>query len=261
MYWPSPPGVPHAQSQGTTQICSLCSTLWTVWRRTTYVMASQLKSQDQDPWRILSTPDNNQLFFLDSASAGRKASRIYTQLRSGHCHLLQDYNHRVFGEPNDIFTDVELHHKTWATCSLATHTQLTCHQKIYSGIRWDQFVRLTTSTDLTTDLVVANNRERKWCTLKGDTTFECRLKTGHTRHMLQCKLLTHPCSNDRGKRCAERWKKLVWWRVYPEFGNTYSEYMIQSSVLCDTFLYLLIPLYHFILYRLGKSLKYVQTID
>ena len=28
-----------------------------------------------------------------------------SQLRSGHCHLLQDYKHRVFGEPSDICTN------------------------------------------------------------------------------------------------------------------------------------------------------------
>ena len=28
-----------------------------------------------------------------------------SQLRSGHCHLLQDYKHRVLGEPSDICTD------------------------------------------------------------------------------------------------------------------------------------------------------------
>ena len=28
-----------------------------------------------------------------------------SQLRSGHCHVLQDYKHRVFGEPSDICTD------------------------------------------------------------------------------------------------------------------------------------------------------------
>ena len=44
----------------------------------------------------------------------------------------------------------------------APHTRLTCHQRIYGGIRWDQFVHLATSTtetltDLTTDLVMANN--------------------------------------------------------------------------------------------------------
>ena len=27
-----------------------------------------------------------------------------SQLRSGHCHLLQNYTHRVFGEPSDICT-------------------------------------------------------------------------------------------------------------------------------------------------------------
>ena len=26
-----------------------------------------------------------------------------SQLRSGHCHLLQDYKHRVFGKPSDIW--------------------------------------------------------------------------------------------------------------------------------------------------------------
>ena len=57
---------------------------------------------------------------------------------------------------------VALHHKIWDTCSLAPHTRLTCHQRIYGGIRWDQFVRSAISTtetltDLKTDLVVANN--------------------------------------------------------------------------------------------------------
>ena len=46
--------------------------------------------------------------------------------------------------------------------SLAPHTRLTCHQRIYGGIRWDQFVHLAilateTLTDLKTELVVANN--------------------------------------------------------------------------------------------------------
>ena len=62
------------------------------------------------------------------------------QLRSGHSHLLQDYKHRVFGEPSDICTD----------CSLAPHTRLTCHQRIYGGKRGDQFVCLATSTTETT---------------------------------------------------------------------------------------------------------------
>ena len=131
-------------------------------------MASQAKTHEGD-----STPDITQLFFLDSSQARRKASRICThavdyaiqlldnnrvlkerpppisdngqklnqrqqctvlQLRSGHCHLLQDYNHRVFGEPSDICTDCGASKKTLDTCSLATHTRLTCHQRIYGGI-------------------------------------------------------------------------------------------------------------------------------
>ena len=49
----------------------------------------------------------------------------------------------------------------WQTTTTTT-TRLTCHQRIYGGIRWDQFVRLAiwtteTLTDLKTDLVVANN--------------------------------------------------------------------------------------------------------
>ena len=61
---------------------------------------------------------------------------------------------------------VELHHKPGPSCSLATHTRRTYHQRIYGGIRWDQFVRSAISTtgtltDLTTDLVVANNRKIK----------------------------------------------------------------------------------------------------
>ena len=50
----------------------------------------------------------------------------------------------------------------WDICSLAPHTRLTCHQRIYGGIRWDQFVRLAISTTVTltalkTDLIIANN--------------------------------------------------------------------------------------------------------
>ena len=45
------------------------------------------------------------------------------------------------------------------------------HQRIYGGIRWDQFVRLTTSTtgtltDLTADQVVANNNRHYKATLQ-----------------------------------------------------------------------------------------------
>ena len=66
-----------------------------------------------------------------------------SQLRSGHCHLLQDYKHRVLGEPSDIWTD----------CGASPHTRPICHQRIYGGSRWDQFMRLAISTTETlTDL-------------------------------------------------------------------------------------------------------------
>ena len=35
----------------------------------------------------------------------RRQRCTLSQLRSGHCHLLQDYKHRVIGEPSDICTD------------------------------------------------------------------------------------------------------------------------------------------------------------
>ena len=55
----------------------------------------------------------------------RRQRCTLSQLRSGHCHLLQDYKHRVLGEPSDICTD----------CGASPHTQLTCHQRIYGGLR------------------------------------------------------------------------------------------------------------------------------
>ena len=35
----------------------------------------------------------------------RRQRCTISQLRSGHCHLLKDYKHRVLGEPSDICTD------------------------------------------------------------------------------------------------------------------------------------------------------------
>ena len=35
----------------------------------------------------------------------RRQRCTLSQLRSGHCHLLQDYKHMVFGEPSDICTE------------------------------------------------------------------------------------------------------------------------------------------------------------
>ena len=65
----------------------------------------------------------------------RRQRCTLSQLRSGHCHLLQDYKHRVFGEPSDICTECGLYHKMRDACSLAPHTRLTFHQRIYGGIR------------------------------------------------------------------------------------------------------------------------------
>ena len=41
----------------------------------------------------------------EEQSLNRRQRCTLSQLRSGHCHLLQDYKHRVLGEPSDICTD------------------------------------------------------------------------------------------------------------------------------------------------------------
>ena len=92
----------------------------------------------------------------------RRQRCTLSQLRSGHCHLLQDYKHRVLGEPSDICTDCgaspqDVRHLFACT----THPTDFSPEDLW-GIRWDLFVRIAISTtetlnDLTTDLVVANN--------------------------------------------------------------------------------------------------------
>ena len=135
---------PSRWKSRTTHICSLCSTLWTVWRRTTSVMATQLKSQDLDSSRRLHSRHHSTVLprlgatskesiwnlhthAVDSATkllannrvlkerpppiadeqrlARRQWCTLCTQLRSGYCYLLQDYKYRVFGEPSGICTD------------------------------------------------------------------------------------------------------------------------------------------------------------
>ena len=111
-----------------------------VWRRTTSVMASQFKTKTHERnSRHLSTVlprlgsnrmeslQNLHTHAVDSAIQLQGNNRVLkkrpppisdeeqrlnrrqrctlSQLRSGHCHLLQDYKHRVFGEPSDICTD------------------------------------------------------------------------------------------------------------------------------------------------------------
>ena len=121
----------------TTQICSLRSTLWPVWKTTTSVMASQLKKETLHsrhhstvlPRIGASRKDHLQNLnkhAVDSAmqilynrvlkerpppisdegqSLNRRQRWTLSHLPSGHCHLLHDYKHRVFGEPSDIRTD------------------------------------------------------------------------------------------------------------------------------------------------------------
>ena len=39
----------------------------------------------------------------------RRQRCTLSQLRSGHCHLLQDYKHKVFGEPSRVNHKINLH--------------------------------------------------------------------------------------------------------------------------------------------------------
>ena len=45
----------------------------------------------------------------EEQSLNRRQRCTLSQLRSGHCHLLLDYKHKVLGEPSD--TCVELYHE------------------------------------------------------------------------------------------------------------------------------------------------------
>ena len=59
----------------------------------------------------------------------RRQRYTLSQLRSGHCHLLQDYNHRVFGEPSYICTDCgaspqDVRHMLACTTRCETHARL-----------------------------------------------------------------------------------------------------------------------------------------
>ena len=63
-----------------------------------------------------------------------------SQLRSRHCHPLQDYWHRVFGEPSDICTDC-------GALPQDVRHLFACNAHPTTG----------TLTDLTTDMIMANN--------------------------------------------------------------------------------------------------------
>ena len=90
-----------------------------------------------------------------------------SQLRSGHCHLFQDYKHRVLGEPSDICTycgasPQDVRHLFACT----THPTDLSPEDLWR-ILWDQFLRLAISTTETLtalktnlNLVVANNNSK-----------------------------------------------------------------------------------------------------
>ena len=69
---------------------------------------------------------------------------------------------------------------------------------------------------LRTGYTCSKEQRKKWKYYDGDTTCVCGLATENTAHLLQCPLLTRPCTlddllefNDTGRECAERWKKTV----------------------------------------------------
>ncbi len=69
---------------------------------------------------------------------------------------------------------------------------------------------------LRTGYTCSKMQRKKWGYYNGDTTCECGTEQETTAHMLQCPLLTHPCTlddlikfNDIGKQCVDRWKKTV----------------------------------------------------
>ena len=103
-----------------------------------------------------STPSKQQS--TEDASNPNIERCTLSQLRSGHCQLLQDYKHRVLGEPSDICTNCgaspqDVRHMFACT----THPTDLSPVDLWRT-RWDQFVHLAISTTETwTDLVVANN--------------------------------------------------------------------------------------------------------
>ena len=67
----------------------------------TQVIASEIKRNN----RVLKK--RPPLILDEEQRLNQKQRCTLSQLRSGHCHRLQDYKHRVFGEPSDICTDCE----------------------------------------------------------------------------------------------------------------------------------------------------------
>ena len=92
----------------------------------------------------------------------RRQQCTLSQLRSGHCHILQDYKHRVFGEPSDICIDCGASPQSVRHLFACNAHPTDLSPEDLWRIRWDRLVRSATSmtgtfTDLMMDLVVANN--------------------------------------------------------------------------------------------------------
>ena len=69
---------------------------------------------------------------------------------------------------------------------------------------------------LRTGYTCSKEQRKKWSYFKGDTTCACEPDEENMAHMLQCSLLTHPCTlddlrkfNDIGHKCTEQWKRKV----------------------------------------------------
>ena len=107
----------------------------------------------------------------------RRQRCTLSQLRSGHCYLLQDYKHNVFGEPNDICTDCGASPQDVRHLFVCNAHQTDFSSEDLWRIRWDQFVRLATSTtgiltDLTMDLFMANNNMSVWMSVCTDFGYQ-----------------------------------------------------------------------------------------
>ena len=92
----------------------------------------------------------------------RRQRCTLSQLRSGHCHLLQDYKHMVFGEPSDICTDCgaspqDVTHLFVCTTHPTDLSPEDLWRNPVRSIRAFSYLTTETLTDLKTDLVVANN--------------------------------------------------------------------------------------------------------
>ena len=92
----------------------------------------------------------------------RQQCNNLSQLRSGHCHLLQDYKHMVLGEPSDICTDCgaspqDVRHLFVCTTHPADLSPEDLWRNPVGSIRAFSYLDNGNLDCLTTDLVVANN--------------------------------------------------------------------------------------------------------